>query len=248
MMIVTHSRSTVIIVIRYMYFTQLTNWLTKQLTKWEPIDERQRKRAHVGACTLPHGEPHYTFRSKVIIAPDLHKRKGKGKRAFAFTLALPSMAVYLGSSAHSAFIQRADAPRCGPPFRHIPDHGRSTCGGRIKVLAWSASSCVQELSVQGSVWRGTSPPLGGTGPFGQPVQEPRIRDRAQAVPYVRGSDLPHPALPICWPGRIPRVLNASLRQCRKKTMWAGSYRTAINIARMPRACLSRCIPRKALTP
>lgn len=60
MMIVTHSRSTVIIVIRNTYFTQLTNWLAKQLTKWEPIDERQRKRAHVGACTLPHGEPHYT--------------------------------------------------------------------------------------------------------------------------------------------------------------------------------------------
>ena len=85
MMIVTHSRSTVIIVIHNTYFTQLTNWLTKQLTKWEPIDEGQRK------------------------------------RAFAFALALSSMAVYFGGSAHSAFIQRADAPRCGPPFRLFPD-------------------------------------------------------------------------------------------------------------------------------
>lgn len=80
MMIVTHSRSTIIIVIRYMYFTQLTNWLTKQLTKWEPIDEEQKEKEHTLARVL--------FRTanrtillpvKVIIAPDLHKRKGKEK-------------------------------------------------------------------------------------------------------------------------------------------------------------------------
>lgn len=151
MMIVTHSRSTVIIVIRNTCFTQLTKKLTKQLTKWEPIDEGQRKRAHVGACTLPHGEPHYTFRSKVIIAPDLHKRKGKGKRAFAFALAL-FMPLYFGRvPPRYACAAEARADHDGPPFRLFPDGGRSTCGGRIKVLAWSASSCVQELSVQGSV-------------------------------------------------------------------------------------------------
>ena len=52
MMIVTHSRSTVIIVIRNTYFTQLTNCLTKQLTKWEPVDEGQRKRAFAFALAL----------------------------------------------------------------------------------------------------------------------------------------------------------------------------------------------------
>lgn len=51
----------------------------------------------------------------------IYTTRSTQKRAFAFALALSSMAVYFGGSAHSAFIQRADAPRCGPPFRLFPD-------------------------------------------------------------------------------------------------------------------------------
>lgn len=126
MMIVTHSRSTVIIVIRYTYFTQLTERLMKQLTKRYSVDEGQRKRAHVGACTLSVRRTALYFHCKVIIAPGPHKRKCKEKRAGAFTLTL-FMPLYFGRiSPRHAWLQsrspeaRADHDGEEHPRRWVP--------------------------------------------------------------------------------------------------------------------------------
>jgi hypothetical protein len=162
----------------------------------------------------------------------IYTTSGTQKRAGAFTLAL-FMPLYFGRvSPRYACAAEAWADHDGPPFRLFPDGGRSTCGGRIKVLAWSASSCVQELSVQGSVWRGTSPPLGGPGPYGQPVhvsdtlrlsagRRSRPAGTPDKGPCAYSTIRPRfrsPTLPICPPEVIrqdtPRGTR-SLRQCRK---------------------------------
>lgn len=147
MMIVTHSRSTVIIVICNTCLTQLTNWLTKQLTKWEPVDEGQRKRAHVGACTLSARRTALYFsRSKVIIAPDLHKRKGKEKELLLSHqffrprerstegLTLPQPLYFGRVSPRYACEAEARADHDSPPFRLFPNSGRCTPAGGLKSL------------------------------------------------------------------------------------------------------------------
>lgn len=105
---------------------------------------------------------------KVIIAPDLHKRKGKEKEPLLSHWLFSCPCTSGACPPRYACAAEAWADHDGPPFRLFPDGWEVYFGGRIR-------------------WRGTSPPLGGPGPYGQPVQEPQIRDRAQTVPYVCGS-------------------------------------------------------------
>lgn len=120
----------------------------------------------------------------------IYTTRSTQKRAGAFTLAL-FMPLYFGRvSPRYACAAEAWADHDGPPFRLFPDGWEvylrrvdyACQAGSLSRISSEGDGCVFRPLAR---WRGTSPPLGGPGPYGQPVQEPQIRDRAQSAPYVR---------------------------------------------------------------